>query len=350
MKNVLITGSAGLIGSEAAKFFAQRDFQIVGVDNNMRSYFLGKEGDTDWVKESIKRELKKQYIHYSVDIRDNNAIKKIFKKHKKFEIIIHAAAQPSHDWAVREPLTDFAVNTNGTLVLLENFRLYSPRSVFIYTSTSKVYGDRPNSLPLQEFQTRFDLPKKHRYYNGIDESMSIDDSKHSLFGASKLSADILVQEYGKYFNLKTVSFRCGCLTGSAHSSSQLHGFLAYLVRCAAIGKKYTIFGYKGKQVRDNLHSFDLVNAFYHFYRKPRIGAIYNIGGSRYSNISILEAIKRITYITRKKLKYEYIGKPRIGDHIWYISDMTKFKSHYPAWNVAFTSDQIIEEIYKNGNF
>ncbi len=349
MKKALITGSAGLIGSESVKFFAEKDFEIYGIDNNMRAYFFGPEASTEWNKNQLEKKYKKQYKHFQIDIRDNNKVEEIFQKHK-FDLIIHTAAQPSHDWAAKEPFTDFSVNANGTLVMLENFRKYSPHAVFIFTSTNKVYGDTPNTLPLIEQETRYEIPKNHHYANGIDETMSIDNSKHSIFGASKVSADIMVQEYGKYFGLHTSVFRGGCLTGPAHSSTQLHGFLAYLVKCIMTGKKYTIFGYKGKQVRDNIHSHDLVNAFYHVYQKPRSGEAYNMGGSRHSNISMIEAIKKIESMTGKKAVYEYSDQNRSGDHIWYISDVSKFKSHYPEWDFAYNGDRILEEIIKYGHF
>lgn len=349
MKKTLITGSAGLIGSESVKFFADKEFQIIGIDNDLRSYFFGKEGSTLWKLKELQTKYKKQYIHYNVDIRNGAEIKKIFRKHK-FDLIIHAAAQPSHDWAAKEPFTDFTINANGTLVMLENFRRYSPEAVFIFTSTNKVYGDRPNNLPLIELKTRYELPKNHRYYQGIDESMSIDDTKHSLFGASKVAADILVQEYGKYFGLKTVCFRGGCLTGPAHSGTQLHGFLAYLVKCIAAGNKYTIFGYKGKQVRDNIHSFDLVNMFWHFYKSPGVGEVYNAGGARHSNISMLEAIRKIEKILGKKAVVEYRRENRVGDHIWYISDVSKFKKHYPKWNFTYDIDKILDELCLYGHY
>ena len=349
MKKALITGSAGLIGSEAVRFFADRDYQVIGIDNDMRKYFFGKEASTEWNKEKLKETLKKQYLHHNVDIRNNEDVERIFKKHK-CEIIIHAAAQPSHDWAAKEPITDFTINANGTLILLENFRKYCPEATFIYTSTNKVYGDRPNKLPLVELKSRYELPETHRYYRGIDESMSVDDCKHSLFGASKLAGDILTQEYGKYFGLKTGIFRGGCLTGPAHSGTELHGFLAYLIKCIAAGKKYTIFGYKGKQVRDNIHSFDLVNMFWHFHQNPRYGEVYNSGGGRSSNISILEVIEKVEKILNKKAIYEYNKTNRIGDHIWYISDISKFKSHYPEWDFKYNIDAILEEICKYGHF
>ncbi len=343
MKTALVTGSGGLIGSEAAKFFADKGFNIVGVDNDMRSYFFGKEASTNWNRENVEKQLKGKYTHYTADIRDNEAIEKIFKKHK-FDIIIHTAAQPSHDWAAKEPFTDFTVNANGTLVMLENMRQHCPKAVFIFTSTNKVYGDTPNNLPLIELEKRWELPKDHKYYKGIDESMSIDDCKHSIFGASKVAADVMVQEYGKYFGFKTAVFRGGCLTGPSHSGAELHGFLAYLIKCINNGKKYTIFGYKGKQVRDNIHSHDLVNAFYHFYQKPRSGEVYNMGGARNSNISMLEAIEKIEKLLGKKANYELSSKNRIGDHIWYISDVGKFKKHYPKWDFEYDIDDILKEM------
>lgn len=339
----LVTGSGGLIGSEAAKFFADKGFEIVGIDNNMRSYFFGDEASTEWNQKKVQDQLKGKYTHYKADIRDNEAIEKIFKEHK-FDIVIHTAAQPSHDWAAKEPLTDFTVNANGTLVILENTRLHSPDAVFIFTSTNKVYGDTPNSLPLIELEKRWELPEDHAFHIGIDESMSIDQTKHSVFGASKVAADVMVQEYGKYFGMKTAVFRGGCLTGPSHSGAELHGFLAYLIKCIYSGKKYTIFGYKGKQVRDNIHSHDLVNAFWHFYQKPRSGEVYNIGGARNSNISMLEAIEKIEKIFEKKANYELSEENRIGDHIWYISDVSKFKSHYPDWDFEYDIDTILKEM------
>jgi CDP-paratose 2-epimerase len=347
-KKALITGSAGLIGSESAKFFAEQGFQIHGIDNNLRQYFFGTEASTEWSKEQLQNKLKDNYIHYSVDIRDNQKLEDIFKKNT-FDLIIHTAAQPSHDWAAKEPLTDFGVNATATLYLLEHFRKYSPEAVFIFTSTNKVYGDTPNKLPLVEKEVRYELSEDHQYYSGIDESMSIDNATHSIFGASKVAADIMVQEYGKYFGLKTVAFRGGCLTGPAHSGAKLHGFLAYLIKCIAQEIEYTIFGYKGKQVRDNIHSFDLVNAFYEFYKNPKVGVVYNIGGSRYSNTSILEAIEKIENVLGKKAKTTYVEKNRVGDHIWYISDVTKFQKDFPNWKYTYTNDQIIEEICRNGH-
>lgn len=341
-KNALVTGSAGLIGSQAVKFFSEKGFQIFGIDNDMRQYFFGKEASTSWNLKRVKESIP-EYKHFNVDIRDENAVRSIFKD-RVFDLIIHTAAQPSHDWAAKEPLTDFTVNANGTLILLENFRKYSPEGAFIFTSTNKVYGDLPNGLPLVEMEKRYELPGDHKFYNGIDESMSIDQSKHSLFGASKVAADILVQEYGRYFGLKTVSLRGGCLTGPAHSGAEMHGFLAYLAKCIATGRSYKIFGYKGKQVRDNIHAYDLVNAMYHFYLKPKSGEVYNMGGSRFSNISMLEAIEKFERLLKKKAITEYVEQNRSGDHIWYISDVSKFRKDYPDWDYRYNIDAIIQEI------
>jgi CDP-paratose 2-epimerase len=348
MKKVLITGSGGLIGSESVRFFAEKGFEIHGVDNDMRAYFFGKEASTKWSVEELKKNIP-SYKHYDADIRDKNAIEKIFKKNK-YDLILHTAAQPSHDWAAREPYTDFEVNAHGTLVMLENFRKYCPKAVFIYTSTNKVYGDTPNILPLVELETRYEIDVRHPFYKGIDESMSIDHSKHSIFGASKAAADIMVQEYGRYFNLKTAVFRGGCLTGPNHSGAELHGFLAYLGKCIATGKQYSIFGYKAKQVRDNIHSFDLVNAFWHFYKKPRVAEVYNMGGGRHSNISMKEAIEKFEHITGKKANIKYSKQNRIGDHIWYISDVSKFQRHYPKWYFKYGIDDIMHEICEKGHF
>jgi CDP-paratose 2-epimerase len=355
-ETILVTGSGGLIGSESVTFFIEEGFNVVGIDNDMREYFFGKEGSTSWNVERLKQLHGKNYIHHNSDIRDFDSIKKIFSEYKP-TCIIHTAAQPSHDWAAKEPFTDFTVNANGTLNLLEATRQFVPEAVFIFTSTNKVYGDTPNSLPLIELEKRYELPEDHRYYNGIDESMSIDYSLHSLFGVSKVAADVLVQEYGRYFGMKTVSFRGGCLTGPSHSGAMLHGFLSYLLRCAITGKKYYIYGYKGKQVRDNIHSYDLVNAFYHFFKKPRTAEVYNIGGSRFSHCSILEAIDMAEKISGKKMNYEYKEQNRIGDHIWYISSVEKFKSHFPKWKYKKDLDIIFREtyefqmsLYKKGEF
>ena len=346
MKIVLVTGSAGLIGSESVRFFCNRGYTVVGIDNDMRRVFFGEDASTEWNRLRLIEEYGERYIHYRTDIREQNGIAEIFKTYNtNIELIIHTAAQPSHDWAAKDPYMDFSVNANGTLVLLENTRQICPEAVFIFCSTNKVYGDTPNYLPLVEQEYRWEIDSNHPYYQGIDESMSIDQSKHSLFGASKVAADVLVQEYGRYFNMKTASFRGGCLTGPSHSGTKLHGFLSYLMKCTMTGDKYQVFGYKGKQVRDNIHSFDLVNAFYHFYQAPRVAEVYNMGGSRYSNCSMLEAIPHCETITDKKLNWEYVESNRIGDHIWWISDVSKFKQHYPNWELTYTVPDILKEIF-----
>lgn len=341
-RKVLVTGSAGLVGSESVRFFCKKGFEVVGIDNDMRSYFFGSEASTSWNKKLLEEKYK-NYKHMSIDIRDSEKIDEIFKKNK-FDLIIHTAAQPSHDWAAKEPFTDFSINAMGTMVLLESTRKYCPNAVFIFTSTNKVYGDRPNSLPLIEKETRWELPEDHPFYNGIDESMSIDTCLHSLFGASKVASDILVQEYGRYFGMKTGVFRGGCITGPAHSSAQLHGFLAYLVKAIAKGSLYTIFGYKGKQVRDNIHAGDLVAAFYEFYKKPISGEVYNMGGNRHSHTSILEVIPKIEKLLKKKASTSYHKQERIGDHIWYISNVSKFKKDYPKWKYQYNEDLILDEL------
>ena len=345
METVIITGSNGLIGSEAVKFFHQKGFRIIGIDNNMRKYFFGEEASTQKNKDLFEKQFS-NYVHYTTDIRDEKAIETIFSKYSSdIKCIIHTAAQPSHDWAAREPQTDFTINANGTLNMLEATRKNCPDAVFIYTSTNKVYGDTPNYLPLKELDLLWEIDTSHPFYKkGIDESMSIDNTKHSLFGASKLAADVLVQEYGKYFGMKTAIFRGGCLTGPAHNGAELHGFLAYLIKCAVYKRDYTIFGYKGKQVRDNIHSFDLINAFWLFYNHPRNGEVYNMGGSRHSNISILEAIALIQKTAGYKLKYSIDENNRIGDHIWYISDISKFQSHFPSFQFTYTMEQTIAEM------
>jgi len=346
MSVVLVTGSCGLIGSETVSFFAEKGFDIAGIDNNMRKAFFGADGSVAWNQKRLQKKYK-NYRHYSVDIRNEAGIARIFKKYgPDIALIAHCAAQPSHDWAAKDPMVDFGVNAAGTMNLLEAARKYCPKSVFIFTSTNKVYGDTPNRLPLMEKEKRFELPAGHRYYQGIDETMSIDNCLHSVFGASKVAADIMAQEYGKYFGLKTGIFRGGCLTGPFHSGAELHGFLSYFVKCAATGRKYFIYGYKGKQVRDNIHSYDLVNAFYHFFQNPRPGEAYNIGGGRFANISILEAIELCEKISAKKFNYEYVDQNRIGDHIWWISDVAKFQAHYPGWEYKYGIEDTIRQIYE----
>ena len=339
MKTIVVTGSYGLIGSEVCRFYDKLGFRIIGIDNDMRKYFFGESS-----KEKVDDNFN-NYIHHEIDIRNYENLSKLFSTHSSdISLIVHTAAQPSHDWAAKEPITDFTVNALGTLNLLECTRLFCPNATFIFTSTNKVYGDTPNNLPLIELDTRYELDPSHKFYKGIDESMSIDQTKHSLFGVSKASADLMVQEYGRYFGMKTGIFRGGCLTGPSHAGAELHGFLSYLIKCFIQKKPYTIFGYKGKQVRDNIHSYDLVSAFHEFYLNPKIGEVYNIGGSRYSNISMLESIDKITGILGTKLDYTISENNRIGDHIWYISDITKFKEHYPNWNYKYNIDSIISEM------
>ena len=346
MSVVIITGSAGLVGSEAARFFTAAGYKVVGIDNDMRRLFFGNDASTNWNRQSLQRELGHQYIHHDMDIRNTEAINHLFQSFgADIGLIIHAAAQPSHDWAARDPQTDFTVNANGTLNLLEATRQYAPNAPFIFTSTNKVYGDAPNSLPLLEQELRWEIDATHTYVRGIREDLSIDQTLHSLFGDSKVAADILVQEYGRYFGMYTACFRGGCLTGPNHSGTQLHGFLAYLMRCTMTGSPYTVFGYKGKQVRDNIHSADLIRAFYEFFKAPRQGEVYNIGGGRYSNCSMLEAIDLCQQITGKQLQWTYTEQNRIGDHIWWISDLRKFTNHYPAWQLQYNVPAILQEIY-----
>lgn len=345
MKIAIVTGSAGLIGSEASKFFHEQGYHIIGIDNDMRAYFFGKDASTNWNVKKLQESLN-NYSHHNIDIREYADLEKIFSKYNSdIDVVIHTAAQPSHDWAAKEPFTDFSINANGTLNLLEATRNYCPKATFIFTSTNKVYGDTPNYLPLVELEHRWEVDETHPYFrHGIDESMSIDNSKHSIFGASKVAADIMVQEYGKYFNMNTVSFRGGCLTGPAHSGAELHGFLAYLVLCAVNNKPYSIFGYKGKQVRDNIHSKDLINAFWEFHQNPRQGEVYNIGGSRFANISMLEAIHMIKEISGHELNYTLLDDNRIGDHIWYVSDVRKFQNHYPNFKFEYDIRKTLSEM------
>jgi CDP-paratose 2-epimerase len=346
MAVAVITGSAGLIGSESVRFFAQMGMEIVGIDNDMRKVFFGEEASTSWNQQRLQNEVP-GYWHHNIDIRDAEAIDRLFQRYgSSITLIIHTAAQPSHDWAARDPFVDFSVNANGTLNLLQSARKHCPESPFIFTSTNKVYGDLPNFLPLNEQEKRWEIDASHAYWGGISEDMSIDQCKHSLFGASKVAADVLVQEYGRYFGMKTVAFRGGCLTGPNHSGTQLHGFLAYLMKCAVLGKPYTIFGYRGKQVRDNIHSSDLIAAFYEFFMDPGRGEVYNIGGGRESNCSMLEAIEFCQAIANQEMNCLYSDENRIGDHIWYVSDLSKFKSRYPNWNIRYDVNQILHEIYQ----
>jgi CDP-paratose 2-epimerase len=347
MNIALITGSGGLIGSESVSFFSKKFDKIIGIDNDMRSYFFGKEASTNWNVSRIKENIS-NYEHYNIDIRNYEELEKIFKKYgTDIKLIVHTAAQPSHDWAAKEPITDFGVNATGTLHLLELTRLHCEKAIFIFTSTNKVYGDNPNYLPLIETETRWEIDRNHAYFkNGIDENMSLDHTKHSVFGASKVAADVMAQEYGKYFNMNVGVFRGGCLTGPNHSGAQLHGFLSYLMKCTITGNHYTIFGYKGKQVRDNIHSSDLVNMFWEFYQSPKQGEAYNAGGGRFANCSMLEAIKMCEEISGNKLNYTYSEQARSGDHIWYISDVSKFQRDYPNWKYEWNMQDTMVDIFK----
>ena len=345
MSIAVVTGSAGLIGSETCKRFHAEGLDVIGIDNDMRARFFGPEASTRGTRERLERSLK-GYRHENIDIRDFNAVEALFGSlASSVKVIVHTAAQPSHDWAAREPHTDFAVNALGTLNMLEVVRRHCPEGVFIFTSTNKVYGDTPNRLPLVELENRYDIEPSHPYHPGIDETMSIDQTKHSLFGASKAAADLLVQEYGRYFGMKTVCFRGGCLTGPAHAGTELHGFLAYLMKCTASGLPYRVFGYKGKQVRDNIHSYDLVNAFWEFFKAPRSGEVYNIGGGRHSCCSMLQGIEACENISGRKLKWTYVEDNRIGDHIWWISDVRKFQRDFPAWKYQFDLNGILQQIF-----
>jgi len=347
MAVVMITGSAGLIGSEATRFFAAKGYDVVGVDNDMRREFFGAEASTAWNRQLLEQTLP-NYRHVDADIRGEQAMSHLFREYgSDIVLVIHTAAQPSHDWAAKDPAKDFSVNAGGTLQLLECARQHCPAAVFIFTSTNKVYGDRPNELPLVEHTMRWEPDAHHAYFeHGIDESMSIDQSKHSLFGVSKVAADVLVQEYGRYFGMKTATFRGGCLTGPGHSGTALHGFLAYLMKCAITGASYTVLGYKGKQVRDNIHSHDLVNMFWHFFQNPRKGEVYNAGGGRFSNCSMLEAISMCEEITEKRMNWSYAEENRIGDHIWWISDTRKFRRDYPGWTQEYDVKAILAEIFE----
>jgi CDP-paratose 2-epimerase len=346
MSVVIITGSAGLIGSEAVAYFADQGHEIVGVDNNFRQRFFGPEASTQWNRRSLEARFPKQYTHIDADIRDSAAMDELLGRFgARVALVVHTAAQPSHDWAASDPLMDFTVNANGTLSMLEATRRHAPKAVFIFTSTNKVYGDAPNELPLRELATRWEIDETHPYWEGIDEHLRIDQSTHSVFGASKVAADVLVQEYGRYFSMPTAVFRGGCLTGPNHSGTKLHGFLAYLLKCTVTGQPYQVFGYKGKQVRDNIHSHDLVAAFDEVFRNPRCGEVYNAGGTRFSNCSMLEAIPLCEQVSGRKLDWTYTDTNRVGDHIWYISDMAKFRSHYPTWKQQYDLDSLIREMY-----
>jgi CDP-paratose 2-epimerase len=342
----VVSGSGGLIGSESVRHLVETGWEVIGLENDLRAQFFGPEASTA----EVSRELVERYAEFrwlEIDIRDAEAVDRAFSSAPgRIELVMHAAAQPSHDWAAREPKTDFTVNANGTLNLLEAARRFAPDASFVFCSTNKVYGDEPNRLPLEERETRLELPQDHRYYAGIDTTMSIDRSTHSLFGVSKAAADLLVQEYGRYFEMPTVCFRGGCLTGPRHAGAMLHGFLAYLMKCTVTGTPYTVFGYGGKQVRDNIHSADLVACFDAFHRAPRAAAVYNIGGGRESNCSMLEAIEACERIAGRQLDWELSNENRIGDHRWWISDLGAFRRDYPDWELRYGIEEILREIHE----
>jgi CDP-paratose 2-epimerase len=343
----IITGAAGLIGSEAALHFGVRGLDVVGIDNDMRQVFFGAAGSTEWNRRRIEHHLARSYTHLDIDIRDREAIIRVFARYANdIGLVVHTAAQPSHDWAAGDPFTDFDVNAVGTLNLLQAARVHSPTAPFIFTSTNKVYGDRPNSLPLVELESRWEIEPGHDYEAGIREDMSIDACLHSVFGASKVAADVMVQEFGRYFDMPTACFRGGTLTGPQHSAAQLHGFLGYVMRCAMTRTPYTVFGYGGKQVRDAIHAQDLINAFDRFWREPRVAEIYNIGGGRFSNCSVLEAITLAEKITGEEMRWSYTDANRTGDHIWWIGDNGRFADHYPGWIVTHDVCDILTEMHE----
>jgi CDP-paratose 2-epimerase len=345
MPTAIVTGSGGLIGSESVRYLVGAGLDVIGLENDMRSRFFGPTASTRPVTERLCGEFP-EFRSLDVDIRDVDAVDRVFADAREITLIVHTAAQPSHDWAASDPQTDFTVNANGTLNLLEAARKRCPDATFIYCSTNKVYGDRPNALPLLELDQRLELPDTHRYYDGIDTSMSIDRSTHSLFGVSKAAADLAVQEYGRYFEMPTVCFRGGCLTGPNHAGAQLHGFLSYLMRCTISGDHYTVFGYDGKQVRDNIHSSDLVAAFATYHASPRPAAVYNIGGGRASSCSMLEAVDLCERIVGRELSWELSDRARVGDHRWWISDLSEFRADYPGWSLTYDVESILREIYE----
>jgi CDP-paratose 2-epimerase len=342
----IVTGSGGLIGSESVRRLVAEGFDVVGLENDMRADFFGPSASTARTSQRLVETYPVEFRSVNLDIRDEAGVDAVFADHAAaLELIVHTAAQPSHDWAARAPYVDFSINASGTLNLLEAARTHAPDASFVYCSTNKVYGDLPNGLPFVETATRWELPDEHAYFGGIDTTMSIDRSTHSLFGVSKTAGDLLVQEYGRYFDMPTVCFRSGCLTGPNHAGAELHGFLSYLMKCTITGEPYTIFGYGGKQVRDNLHSADLVDAFVAFSRAPQRAAVYNIGGGRRSNCSMLEAIDACERITGRGLRWELIASNRVGDHIWWISDLDEFRADYPEWNLTYDVEAILREIY-----
>jgi len=344
MKKILVTGSSGLIGSEVCIYFASKGWKVYGVDNNQRAVFFGQQGDTRWNQRYLEESIK-DYKHYELDIRDRNGVLDLFSTLKP-NVIVHAAAQPSHDLAAKIPFDDFDTNAVGTLNLLEACRRFIPESTFVFLSTNKVYGDAPNYIPLIELETRWEY-NDPKFYNGIPETFTIDQSKHSLFGASKLAADLMVQEYGRYFGINTCCLRGGCLTGPNHSGVELHGFLSYLVKCNIEEQKYYVYGYKGKQVRDNIHSYDVATFTEAFIEKPRCAEVYNLGGGKENTCSILEAFDIVSSITGKKMIYEYVEVNRDGDHICYYSNLDKMKEHYPGWSIRISLENICEQLAKS---
>jgi CDP-paratose 2-epimerase len=347
MPTAIVTGSGGLIGSESVAHFIELGYDVLGLENDMRARFFGAEASTAHVSEALAARFPDAFRSLQIDVRDRAGVERLFAEHgEQIELVVHTAAQPSHDWAASDPHTDFEVNALGTLNLLEATRANAPGATFVHCSTNKVYGDLPNALPLLELGERLELAPEHPYYEGIDTSMSIDRSTHSLFGVSKTSADLLVQEYGRYFDMRTVCFRGGCLTGPNHAGAMLHGFLSYLMRATVSGRKYTIFGYDGKQVRDNIHSADVVRAFQRFHEAPRSAAVYNLGGGRASNVSMLEAIELCRQVAGKELDYELSDQARMGDHRWWISDLSEFQRDYPGYELTYGIEDVLREIHE----
>ena len=344
MPRAIVTGSGGLIGSESVQHLIEEGWEVIGLENDMRAAFFGPDASTKRTTERLVKTFP-EFRSLDLDIRDAEGVLRLFERERPIELVIHTAAQPSHDWAATDPQTDFAVNANGTLNLLEAVRAHTPDATFVFTSTNKVYGDTPNRLPLVELEQRLDLPEAHEYFEGIDTSMTIDTSMHSLFGVSKAAADLAVQEYGRYFEIPSVSFRGGCLTGPNHAGTMLHGFLSYLMRCTVAGEPYTIFGYDGRQVRDNIHSADLVRAFEAVHAAPRVAAVYNMGGGRYSNCSMLEAIALCEEIAGRKLEWTYSDQSRLGDHRWWISDLSQFQADFPDWEPQYDLRATLREIH-----
>jgi CDP-paratose 2-epimerase len=341
----IVTGSGGLVGSESVRHLVQAGWDVLGIENDMRARFFGPDASTARTTEELVSTYP-EFRTLDLDVRDADGIDRLFADNsKRLELIIHTAAQPSHDWAAHDPQTDFGINANGTLNLLEAARHHAPDATFVLISTNKVYGDLPNNLPLEELGTRLELPADHRYFDGIDTSMSLDRSTHSLFGVSKAAADLLTQEYGRYFEMPTVAFRCGCITGPSHAGAMLHGFLAYLMKCTVTDEEYTVFGYGAKQVRDNIHSADLVAACMAYHLEPQPAAVYNLGGGRHSNCSMLEAIRACERIAGRELRWQLVERARIGDHRWWISDLGEFIADYPEWSLTYDVDAILREIH-----